>query len=248
MKSLLEVKSLYARIGDTQVLSGVNLTVPIGELHVIMGANGAGKSSLANVLMGHPSYEVTKGSIVIGGKKIEKAAPEERATHGLFLAFQYPREIHGVQLDEFLYSAHQSMAKARGEVPLSVFEFNEIIERAAKELDFPAALLHRSVNEGFSGGEKKKAELLQLFTLNPRVAILDEPDSGLDVDALNVLCEGLKKFQNPERSVILITHYTSILDRVTPDVVHVMSDGTIVKSGGKELIERVVTSGFESFK
>lgn len=244
---MLIIKNLHATINDTPILNGVNLAINPGETHVIMGPNGSGKSTLANVIMGNPKFTATSGEVVLKGTNILQCTPEERAARGLFMAFQYPREIAGVQLDRFLFAAYSNILKAQGrddEVP-SVFDFNKKLEKRARKLKMKPELVHRALNVGFSGGEKKKAEMLQLGILPSKLAILDETDSGLDVDALKVVGSAVNNYKTPQKSILIITHYNRILEYIQPDVVHVMVDGAMVKSGGKELVGELESSGYE---
>jgi len=249
MKPLLQIKNLHAKIGQKEILKGIDLVIKSGEIHVVMGPNGSGKSTLANVLMGNPRFEVTKGTVALDGKNILEMEPEERATAGIFMAFQYPREISGVHFNNFLFTAYSNIQKAKNpEVKLpTVFEFKELLEEKAKKLKLQKELIERSVNEGFSGGEKKKAEMLQLAVLNPLLAILDETDSGLDVDALKIVGKGIKNFSTPKNSSLIVTHYNRILNYITPDIVHVIIDGRIVKSGDKNLAVELEEKGYEQF-
>lgn len=246
---MLSIKNLHASISATPILNGVDLAINPGETHVIMGPNGSGKSTLANVVMGNPKFKVTGGEIVFEGENIAELEPEARAAKGLFMAFQYPREIAGVQLDRFLFMAYSNILKAQGkesEMP-TVFDFNKKLEAFAQELKMKPELVHRALNVGFSGGEKKKAEMLQLGLLPSKLAILDETDSGLDVDALKVVGEAVNKYKTPENSVLIITHYNRILEYVQPDFVHVMVDGRIVQSGGKDMVGKLENEGYEAF-
>jgi len=246
---MLQIKNLHASIHKTPILNGVDLTIQSGETHVIMGPNGSGKSTLANVLMGNPIFTVTDGKIIFEDINILETDPEERAAAGLFMAFQYPREIAGVQLDRFLFMAYSTIVKVQGKESeiLGVFDFNKKLEALAEELKMKPELVHRALNVGFSGGEKKKAEMLQLGILPSKFAILDETDSGLDVDALKIVAEAINKYKTPEKSILIITHYNRILECVRPDFVHVMVNGTIVKSGGKELVGKLEEAGYEEF-
>jgi len=244
----LEIKNLYVAVEGKEILKGITLTLEEGKVQALMGPNGSGKSTLAQVLMGHPKYEVTQGKILLNGEDITEAAPDERARKGLFLSFQYPKEIAGVSLSNFLRAAYNALREKRQEKKLSVVEFYRLLQEKMKVLQVDPAFGSRSVNEGFSGGEKKKAEILQLLVLEPRFAILDETDSGLDVDSLRIVAEGINTIKGPQRGILLITHYHRILDYVTPDVVHVMKEGQIVKTGGKELARQIETEGFENMK
>ncbi len=248
MKPLLEIRDLDVSAGGKKITSGVSLHVNRGEIHVIMGPNGAGKSTLINALMGNPAIQVTGGDILFDGQSIKEKKPEERATLGLFMAFQYPREIPGLQLDNFLYTAHRTLAEARGEKKIdSVFDFNKKLEAEIGALRMKPELARRNLNEGFSGGEKKKAEMLQLALLSPTCALLDETDSGLDVDALKVVAGAIKRYVNKDRAAIIVTHYNRLLEFVTPDIIHIMVKGKIVKSGGAELSKEIEKRGFEEY-
>lgn len=251
MSKLLEIKGLEANIGDKAILKGVDLNINEGEVHVIMGPNGSGKSTLANVIMGHPKFEVEKGSITMKKEDVLDMEPEERAKHGIFMAFQYPKEIAGVAMDRFLYTAYKNIFKARHpeERALTVFQFKKKLKAEVEKLKMKSELSTRSLNEGFSGGEKKKAEMLQLSLLQPDLAILDETDSGLDVDALKIVGEAVNAYkkENKKRSVLIVTHYQRILDYVKPDFVHVMVDGRIVTSGDASLVEELEKEGYEKY-
>lgn len=247
MSAILEVKNLHAGIeleDHKEILKGLNIKVNAGEVHAIMGPNGSGKSTLAHVLGGRDGYEVTKGSVSLDGEDILEMDPEERATQGLFLAFQYPVELPGVNGMYFLRTALNSIREARGEKALEVREFSKLVKEKAEDLELDPSLLNRSVNEGFSGGEKKRNEILQLAVLNPKVAILDETDSGLDIDALQIVAKGVNEFKNSGNAVVMITHYQRLLDYIVPDFVHVLVNGQIVKSGGKELALELEDKGY----
>lgn len=244
---MLHIKNLHAAIIDKPILNGVDLIINPGETHVIMGPNGSGKSTLANVLMGHPKFRVTQGEVVFEGENSTATEPEARAAKGMFMAFQYPREIAGVQLDRFLFMAYSNILKAQGkenEIP-NIFDFNKKLETLAEDLKMKPELVHRPLNVGFSGGEKKKAEMLQLGLLPSKLAILDETDSGLDVDALKVVGEAVQAYKTDGKSILIITHYNRILEYVKPDFVHVMVEGKIVKSGGGELVKELEEKGYE---
>lgn len=250
MSQLLNVQDLKAKIGQKDILTGANLEINAGEVHVIMGPNGSGKSTLANVVMGNPKFEQTGGSIEFKGENINESEPEERSAAGLFMAFQYPREIAGVQLDRFLFLAYQTIMKARhgDDVELmSVFDFNKKLQEEMEKLSMKKEFATRSLNQGFSGGEKKKAEMLQLAMLEPELVILDETDSGLDVDALKIVAEGVNRFKSEKTGVLIVTHYQRILQYLKPDFVHVMVDGKIVKSGGPELAKELEENGYEKY-
>lgn len=241
---ILEIKNLQARIAERQILSGIDLTIAPGEVHAIMGLNGSGKSTLANILGGREEYEVTEGTVSFFGKNLLELAPEERAREGLFLAFQYPIELPGVLISYFLRTALNSIRQSRGEEPLGVREFAQLMKEKAKLLQLDDELLKRAVNEGFSGGEKKRNEIFQMAVLEPKLAVLDETDSGLDIDALQIVAEGVNKLRSPERGILVITHYQRLLNFIVPDVVHVMLDGRIVKSGPKELALELEERGY----
>lgn len=242
---LLEVRNLHASVKDTEILKGINLTVKLGEVHAIMGPNGSGKSTLANVLVGKPEYRVTSGEVLYKGKNLLAMQPEIRAREGVFLAFQYPMELPGVRTWQFLKAAVDALRQHRGEKELSIREFDKMFEEKRKFVDMDFELLKRSVNEGFSGGEKKRNEILQLAMLDPTLALLDETDSGLDIDALRIVSEGVNKFNSPHNAIVLVTHYDRILNYITPDFVHVLVDGNIVKSGGRELALELEEKGYE---
>ena len=241
---LLEINGLRVSVGGEHILKDLNLAVNAGETHAIMGPNGSGKSTLANVIAGRDTYTLNSGTIRIAGEDVDSLSPEGRAVEGLFLAFQYPIEIPGVSNMEFLKTAMESLAKARGEEPLTAIEFLTSTRAIAKKLDLNPEFLKRGVNEGFSGGEKKRNEILQLLSLNPKIAFLDETDSGLDIDALEVVAQGVNSFRNEENAVILITHYQRLLDLIVPDFVHVLANGRIVKSGNKELAVELESKGY----
>ncbi|MCH7703081.1 MAG: Fe-S cluster assembly ATPase SufC [Planctomycetes bacterium] len=241
---MLEVRNLHVKIEDREILKGINLSVQAGEVHSIMGPNGSGKSTLALVLAGRDVYEVTEGEILYNGKDLLALSPEERAWEGVFLAFQYPVEIPGVTTSYFLKSALNSLRKARGEQDLDAVEFLELVKEKVKLVDLDDRLLNRAINEGFSGGEKKRNEVFQLAVLEPKLAILDETDSGLDIDALKIVADGVNKLRNPDRAFLIITHYQRLLTHIVPDFVHVMVDGKIVRSGGKELALELEDKGY----
>jgi Fe-S cluster assembly ATP-binding protein len=242
---VLEIKGLRANIGENEILKGVDLAVKKGEIHAVMGPNGSGKSTLAQVIAGHPAYTVTGGSITYEGNDLLDLEPEERAQSGIFLAFQYPVEIPGVTNAYFLRSAYNAIRKARGEDEVDPLEFLDVMEEKMKLVDMDPAMLNRSVNAGFSGGEKKRNEIVQLAVLNPRLAILDETDSGLDIDALRIVADGVNKLRSPEKSAIVVTHYQRLLNYIVPDYVHVLAGGRIVKSGGKELALELEEKGYD---
>lgn len=246
--SLLEIKNLEASVEDRQILRGVNLTVNPGEVHAIMGPNGSGKSTLAHVLSGKSGYEVLGGEALLDGIDLLEMAPDERAAAGLFLAFQYPMEIPGVATMTFLRTAMNSQRKKRGEPELSTPEFMKRVREEAKKLSIDPEMLKRPVNVGFSGGEKKRAEVLQMALLQPKLAILDETDSGLDIDALKIAAEGVNRLRSPERGMIVITHYQRLLEHIVPDIVHVFSRGRIVRTGGKELALELEAKGYADYE
>ncbi|MGK2934919.1 MAG: Fe-S cluster assembly ATPase SufC [Gemmatimonadaceae bacterium] len=242
---MLEIKGLRANIGENEILKGIDLTVKSGEVHAVMGPNGSGKSTLAQVIAGHPAYEVTAGSVTYDGQDLLDMEPEERAQAGIFLAFQYPVEIPGVTNAYFLRSAYNAIRKARGEEEVDPLEFLDVMEEKMKLVDMDPAMLNRSVNAGFSGGEKKRNEIVQLAVLNPKLAILDETDSGLDIDALRIVADGVNKLRSPEKSAIVVTHYQRLLNYIVPDYVHVLAGGRIVRSGGKELALELEEHGYD---
>jgi len=242
---VLEIKNLTATAGDKEILRGVNLTVNAGEVHAIMGPNGSGKSTLAQVIAGHPAYEVTGGQVLFEGEDLLELEPEERAQKGLFLAFQYPVEIPGVSNAYFLRAAYNEIRKARGLDEVDPMEFLDVMEEKSKIVDMPEAMMSRSVNTGFSGGEKKRNEILQMAVLEPRLAILDETDSGLDIDALRIVADGVNKLRRPDNATIVVTHYQRLLNYIIPDFVHVLAGGRIVKSGGKELALELEARGYD---
>jgi Fe-S cluster assembly ATP-binding protein len=241
---LLEVKGLKVRVEDKEILKGLNLSVNSGEVHAIMGPNGSGKSTLARALSGHPAYAVTGGTATYDGKDLLAMAPEERACEGVFMAFQYPVEIPGINNTYFLKAALNAVRKHRGEQELDAVEFMQLVRKKAKLLEMDQAMLGRSVNEGFSGGEKKRNEIFQMAVLEPKLAILDETDSGLDIDALKIVANGVNALRSPSRAIVVVTHYQRLLDYIVPDVVHVLSDGRIVRSGGKELALELEQKGY----
>ena len=241
---MLEIRNLHARVEDHEILKGVNLTVEAGEVHSIMGPNGSGKSTLAQVLAGNAAYEVTEGQVLYEGKDLLDMDPEERACEGVFMAFQYPVEIPGVGSIQFLTAALNARRKHRGQEELDSIEGLKLIKEKLKLMNMDERLIQRAVNEGFSGGEKKKNEVFQMAVLEPRLAILDETDSGLDIDALKVVADGVNAQRSPERAFLVITHYQRILDYIVPDYVHVLVDGRIVKSGGKELALELEEKGY----
>lgn len=242
---MLTIKDLHAKVEKKQILKGLNLSVKAGEVHAIMGPNGSGKSTLANVLAGRNGYEVTKGNVDFENENLLELAPEERAWKGLFLAFQYPVEIPGVNNVYLLKAAVNAVRKHRGESELDAVEFLALIKDKMKLVKMKEDLLNRSVNEGFSGGEKKRNEIFQMAVLEPKLAILDETDSGLDIDALKTVAEGVNSLRNEERAIILVTHYQRLLDYIKPDYVHVLNDGKIIKSGGPELALELEEKGYD---
>ena len=243
--SLLEINDLRANVGDKEILKGISLTVNPGEVHAIMGPNGSGKSTLAQVLAGHPAYEVTGGSITYKGQDLLELEPEARAQQGVFLAFQYPVEIPGVSNAYFLRTAYNAVRAARGEEEVDPIEFADLMEERLKVVEMDPAMLTRSVNSGFSGGEKKRNEILQMAVLQPTLAVLDETDSGLDIDALRIVADGVNKLRRPDASTIVVTHYQRLLNYIVPDFVHVLAQGRIVKSGGKELALELEERGYD---
>ena len=242
---MLEINDLHAGIGDREILKGISLRVNAGEVHAVMGPNGSGKSTLAQVLAGNPSYEVTQGTISYNGQNLLEMAPEVRAQNGIFLAFQYPVEIPGVSIAYFLRSAYNEIRKANGMEEVDPLEFLDLVEEKLKLVDMDQALLSRSVNQGFSGGEKKRNEIFQMAVLSPRLAILDETDSGLDIDALRIVAQGVNTLRSPDNATIVVTHYQRLLNYVVPDFVHVLANGRIVKSGGKELALELEEKGYD---
>ncbi len=245
---LLEVKDLYVSIDGKVILKGLNLQIKKGEVHAIMGPNGSGKSTLAKVLAGHPSYEVTKGEILYEGKDLLDLEPDERAREGVFMAFQYPVEVPGVSNSQFLRLAYNEKMKHTGGEELDPLEFNDLLKEKAKIVDMDQEFFKRSVNQGFSGGEKKRNEILQMAVLGPKLAVLDETDSGLDIDALRIVAEGVNVLKSEENAIILVTHYQRLLNYIIPDYVHVLSDGKIVKEGGKELALELEERGYDWVK
>jgi len=241
---MLEIKNLQVKVDDKQILKGINLTLKAGEVHAIMGPNGSGKSTLAHVLSGREGYEVNGGSVLYEGKDLLPLAPEDRARAGIFLAFQYPVEIPGVNNTYFLKAALNALRKSRGEEELDAIDFLELVKAKLKPLKMDESMLSRAVNEGFSGGEKKKNEILQMAVLEPKLAILDETDSGLDIDALKVVADGVNALRRKDRAFLLVTHYQRLLEYIVPDQIHVLAQGRIVKSGGKELALELEKSGY----
>lgn len=245
---LLEIKNLHANINGTEILRGIDLKVNAGEVHAIMGPNGSGKSTLASVLAGREEYEVTEGEIWYNGKNLLELSPEDRAREGVFLAFQYPVEIPGVSNTNLLKTAVNEIRKYRGEEELDAMEFLELLKEKSKLVELDQKFLSRSVNEGFSGGEKKRNEIFQMAVLNPKLAILDETDSGLDIDALRIVANGVNKLRSKDNAIIVVTHYQRLLNYIIPDFVHVLYQGKIVKSGGKELALELEEKGYDWIK
>jgi len=245
---LLEVKDLHAGIDGKEILKGLNLQVKTGEVHAIMGPNGSGKSTLSKVLAGHPSYEVISGEVLYEGKNLLELEPDERAREGVFMAFQYPVEVPGVSNSQFLRLAYNQKMIHLGQEELDPLEFNDYLKEKAKVVDMNPEFFKRSVNEGFSGGEKKRNEILQMAVLEPKLAILDETDSGLDIDALRIVAEGVNKLRSEDNAIILVTHYQRLLNFIVPDMVHVLAGGKIVKEGGKELALELEEKGYDWVK
>ena len=245
LNPILEVNNLFASINNLPILKGVSIKVNSGEIHAVMGRNGCGKSTLSKIIAGHPSYQITSGDVTFSGKNVKSLEPEERAQAGIFLGFQYPIEIPGVSNLEFLRVSTNARRKFLNKEELDTFDFEELVKEKLEILKMDSTFLSRSVNQGFSGGEKKKNEILQMALLEPKIAILDETDSGLDIDALRVVASGIKKISNEKTGIILITHYQRLLDEIAPDFVHVMSDGQIIKTGGSELALELEKKGYE---
>ena len=245
---MLEVRNLHAKIGDKEILKGINLTIKDGETHAIMGPNGSGKSTLSAVLVGNPMFEVTDGTAVFNGKDLLEMKPEDRANEGLFLSFQYPVEIPGVSMTNFMRTAINEKRKYQGLEPMSAADFIKLMKEKRQIVELDAKLSQRSVNEGFSGGEKKRNEIFQMAMLEPKLSILDETDSGLDVDALRIVAEGVNKLKSPSTSTIVITHYDRLLDIIRPDVIHVLYKGKIVKTAGPELAKGIEARGYDWIK
>jgi Fe-S cluster assembly ATP-binding protein len=246
--ALLEIRNLHVSVDEKQILKGLDLTVNQGEVHAIMGPNGSGKSTLAYVLSGRSGYEVTEGQVLFEGQDLLEMEPDKRAAKGLFLAFQYPMEIPGVASMTFLRTALNSQRKARGEPELTTPEFLKRVRELSSKLSIDPDMLRRAVNVGFSGGEKKRNEILQMALLEPKLCVLDETDSGLDIDALKIVSEGVNQLRSPDRSMIVITHYQRLLDHIVPDVVHVLSRGRVVKTGGKELALELEATGYAQYQ
>jgi Fe-S cluster assembly ATP-binding protein len=241
---MLEIKNLHAKVGENEILRGLDLKLEAGQVHAIMGPNGSGKSTLAHVLAGRPGYTVTDGSVLYKGKDLLALSPEERAREGVFLAFQYPVEIPGVSNVYFLRAALNAIRKHRGLPEIDAFDFLNLVKEKGKIVEIDDALVKRAVNEGFSGGEKKRNEIFQMAVLEPSLAILDETDSGLDIDALRIVSEGVNRLRGKDRAMLVVTHYQRLLDYIVPDVVHVLVDGRIVKSGGKDLALTLEEKGY----
>ncbi|MBO4612034.1 MAG: Fe-S cluster assembly ATPase SufC [Bacteroidaceae bacterium] len=244
---MLEIKDLHASINGKEILKGIDLTVRDGEVHALMGQNGAGKSTLSNIIVGHPAYEVTEGSITFNGQNLLAMAPEDRAHAGIFLSFQQPVEIPGVSMNNFMRAALNAKRKVQGQDPIPATEFLKLMRERRKIVELDNKLANRSVNEGFSGGEKKRNEIFQMAMLEPTFAILDETDSGLDVDALRIVAEGFNKLRKPETSALVITHYQRLLDYLQPDIIHVLINGRIVHTGGPEVATLIEQGGFDQF-
>src|SRR4026207_1803315 len=245
---LLEVKDLHAGIDGKEILKGLNLQVGVGEVHAIMGPNGSGKSTLSKVLAGHPSYEVISGEVLYEGANLLELEPDERARGGVFMAFQYPVEVPGVSNSQFLRLAYNEKMKHLGEEELDPLEFKDLLKERAKVVEMDASFMTRSVNEGFSGGEKKRNEILQMAVLEPKLSVLDETDSGLDIDALRIVANGVNQLHNSENAIILVTHYQRLLNYIVPDFVHVLADGRIAREGGKELALELESKGDDWLK
>jgi Fe-S cluster assembly ATP-binding protein len=242
---MLEIRGLRASAGESEILRGIDLTVNAGEVHAIMGPNGSGKSTLAQVIAGHPAYEVTGGQVTYLGQDLLDMEPEERAQAGVFLAFQYPVEIPGVSNAYFLRAAYNEIRKARGQDELDPMDFLDVLEEKLKVVEWGPEIMSRAVNSGFSGGEKKRNEILQMAVLEPRLAVLDETDSGLDIDALRIVASGVNRLRRPDNATVVVTHYQRLLNYIVPDYVHVLSGGRIVKSGGKELALELEARGYD---
>lgn len=245
---MLKISNLHARVADKEILKGVNLTINDGEVHALMGPNGCGKSTLSNVLAGNPAYEVTEGSVEFNGKDVLSLSPDARSHEGIFLSFQQPVEIPGVSMVNFMKAAINAKRKYQGLEPMNAADFLKLMRERRKIVELDSKLANRSVNEGFSGGERKRNEIFQMAMLEPKLAILDETDSGLDVDALRIVAEGFNKLRKPDTSAIVITHYQHMLDYLNPDIVHVMINGRIVRTGGPELGDAIEERGFDWIK
>jgi Fe-S cluster assembly ATP-binding protein len=242
---VLTIKNLHATVDGIEILKGINLEIKAGEVHAIMGPNGSGKSTLSKVIAGHPAYEVTAGEILFEGQDIAELDPDERARKGVFLAFQYPVEIPGVSNSMLMRQSYNAVQRERGEEELDPIEFDDYIQSKLDLVEMDPKMLDRSINDGFSGGEKKRNEILQMAVLDPKLALLDETDSGLDIDALRIVSEGINKIMKADKAVMLVTHYQRILNYITPDFVHILKDGRIVKSGGKDLALQLESEGYE---
>ena len=247
-QKLIEIKNLHVSVAETEILKGINLSIDEGEVHAIMGPNGSGKSTLANVIAGRPGYSVISGDIVYKGSSILEVEPEIRARTGIFLAFQYPVELPGVRTWQFLKAAIDAIRKGNGQEELKIRDFDKLLEEKRQLMEMDPDLVRRSVNEGFSGGEKKRNEILQLALLDPSLALLDETDSGLDIDALRIVSHGVNIFKSPEKAILIVTHYQRILDYITPDYVHVLVDGKIVRSGDSSLAMELEEKGYDWVK
>lgn len=245
---MLEIKNLHAKVGDKEILKGVNLTINDGEIHALMGTNGAGKSTLSNVIVGNPAYEVTEGEIIFNGQDLLAMKPEERANAGIFMSFQMPVEIPGVSMTNFMKAAVNARRKAQGLEPMKAGDFIKLMKEKRELVEIDQKMMKRSVNEGFSGGEKKRNEIFQMAMLEPTFCILDETDSGLDVDALRIVASGFNKLRDEKTSAIVITHYQRLLDYIKPDIVHVLIDGKVVKTGGPDLAQKIEDQGFDWIK
>ena len=245
---MLEIRNLHAKAGDKEILKGVNLTINDGEIHALMGTNGAGKSTLSNVIVGNPAYEVTEGEILFNGQNLLSMSADERANAGIFMSFQMPVEIPGVSMTNFMKAAVNARRKAQGLEPMKASDFIKLMKEKRQLVEIDQKLMSRSVNEGFSGGEKKRNEIFQMAMLEPTFCILDETDSGLDVDALRIVATGFNKLRTEKTSAIVITHYQRLLDYIKPDIVHVLIDGRIVKTGGPDLAQKIEDEGFDWIK
>lgn len=244
---LLKIRNLHARVGDKEILKGIDMDIYQGEIHAVMGPNGAGKSTLSSILTGKPTYEVTEGSIEFMGKNLLEMSPEERSWAGIFMSFQYPIEIPGVSITNFMKTAINAKRAANGQEPMKAGEFLKLMKEKMAFVKMKSEFAKREVNVGFSGGEKKRNEIFQMAMLDPTLSILDETDSGLDVDALKIVAEGVNSLHTPEKSIIVITHYKRLLDLISPDIVHVLKDGKIVKTGGAEIVEAIEEKGYDIF-
>jgi len=242
---MLEIRNLHVSVADTKILKGINLTVKAGDVHAVMGPNGSGKSTLANVIAGRPDYKVTDGEILFQGKDLLALRPDQRALEGIFLAFQYPVELPGVRNRQFLKASLDAIHQHRGEDELNARQFDTLYKKKVKEVGIDPELIKRSVNEGFSGGEKKRSEMLQMATLDPKLALLDETDSGLDIDALKMVADGVNRRKSPDNAIILVTHYQRILNYINPDFIHVLIEGHIMMEGGSELASKLEEKGYD---